>query len=294
MFKILLVALLTVLASRAALAQSTITITSPGEGDIISAEVPVFTIHASHAGTIVHPIVYEYTTNAGETWLMIDSIPGTGDPYIATYYWQDVPDIDEQVRIRIRDGNGVTGISGTFSLVSPAKPTRLEINHSSYPVPKDREVLIEWDMNHDGEVIELWYSQGIGSVPILSSPLPGDARTYVWRTPPFDLPAVTLTVVVDGNKSLRIGPFAIGEPAAVASRQESDLFISPNPASSDLTIEGLPANVQRISLIDASGRSVAEWRASDKLDVRGLPNGSYRLLIEVSDKVISHPLIISR
>ena len=226
---------------------------------------------------------------------MIDSIPGTGDPYIATYNWEDVPDIDEQVRIRIRDGNGVTGISGTFSLVSPAKPTRLEINHSSYPVPKDREVLIEWDMNHDGEVIELWYSQGIGSVPITPEPLPGSARTYIWHTPPFDLPEVTLGIRVDGGNGISIGPFAIGEAAGVEQISQGQFSFAPNPASSSVVVAGLPAGTQKIVILDVLGRPVVSFpTGSPRIDVSALPAGSYKLTCQTQSETFFLPLIISR
>jgi hypothetical protein len=292
MLKLLLFLALT-LTVDSAQAQATITITSPYAGDFIEAKVPYFYIEATHTGELIYPIVYEYTSNAGSSWLRIDSIVGTGTPDVASYRWKNVPDIDANLQIRIRDGNGVTGTSGAFHLFSPAMPIWLEINKSTYPLPKDTDVLIEWGLNHDAEYIDLAYSQGIGAVRITEETLPGNARQFIWRTPPFDLPSVTLTIVVDNAQYMTVGPFAIGQPSAVKEVSETQVVLAPNPASSLVELRSLSAEVTTVKMVDLLGSTVASLPVNNSsIDVNSLPSGSYR--IRFGSPTIDLPLVITR
>jgi hypothetical protein len=293
MLKLLIFLALT-LAVDSAQAQATITITSPQDGDFIeTAKVTYFYIEATHTGELIYPIVYEYTSNGGNSWLRIDSMVGTGTPDISNHRWKDVTDVDGILQIRIRDGNGVTGTSGAFRLISPARPIWLEINKSTYPLPKDADVLIEWGLNHDAEYIDLAYSQGIGAVRITQETLPGNARQFIWRTPPFDLPSVTLSLSVDNAQYMTVGPFAIGQPSAVKEVSETQVVLAPNPASSLVELRGLPAEVTTVQIIDLLGRIMASLPVNNSsIDVSTVPSGSYR--IRSGSPMIDLPLVITR
>jgi hypothetical protein len=240
---------------------------------------------------IVGPLRYEFTIDDGSTWTTFH-IDTNSKPFLG-YQWLDYPNIDAQIRVRMTDGNGVTGTSPDFRLESLPAATWVEINGNNFPLPKDADVLIEWMQNRDGGLIQLVQSQGVGGSPIVMD-LPPNTRSYIWRTPPFDVPWMTLRLEIGGGIDTLIGPFAIGEPASVEGEIASAIHVTPNPATNYIQIHAEEARIDRVSIVDAAGRIHLSQKPKSRLDVRGLPNGSYRLIIEIPDEVITRPLVISR
>ena len=85
-----------------------------------------------------------------------------------------------------------------------------------------------------------------------------------------------------------------GEPSGVRSARATSFGVSPNPATTLVELD-LPAGDYRVEVLDALGRVVqqADLPHTGRLDVRGLPGGTYYILAHGRDdaRVLRAPLV---
>jgi hypothetical protein len=84
--------------------------------------------------------------------------------------------------------------------------------------------------------------------------------------------------------------------ADVAMNEQTELSITPNPASDNLTIRS-EHELRSLSVIDATGRTVLDLQVVGKyaeVAVSSLPAGSYYVKLETSEGTVLRKLVISR
>jgi hypothetical protein len=261
---------------------NSITITSPQAGDIIQSGVD---IRATYHGTLVSPITYEYTTDQGATWVKIKEYSFSGDdPGISTYLWFTVPNINSPGQIRIRDGNGVIGLSGVFMFKASPEVLSLTVNGSVYPVPVNSDVVIAWTAAGEPTSFGLSYSIDHFAQVDIDANIPGSSRNLIWHTPSEPVSNVYVKLSTANGNSIEVGPFNIGDPASVAHAGSSDQLLAyPNPARKTLRVDLPRSNSSTLlSLSDLTGRVIARQSTvansgSATIDVSELPAGVYFL-----------------
>ncbi|MCB0820418.1 MAG: T9SS type A sorting domain-containing protein, partial [Bacteroidetes bacterium] len=153
------------------------------------------------------------------------------------------------------DGSGCSAQSSIEIIVNPA-PATPEITAFAGNLVSSAVNNNQWYL--DGELIEGATNQLI--TPVMS----GDYTV----------------VVSNGNCSAVSEPFEV-IITSILSAQSANLQLFPNPATDYLYVSGLPADAQ-LTIIDLSGRHLADFYGTSVLPVSNLRTGMYILIIETN------------
>lgn len=86
--------------------------------------------------------------------------------------------------------------------------------------------------------------------------------------------------------------------SSVELASEYGVSLYPSPASSAVTLQGIPASTSAISIHDVNGKSVlnldSATPSANTIDVRSLPQGQYRVVLQLEDKQLQIPFVITR
>jgi hypothetical protein len=258
-------------------------------------------VEVSTEGEFIAPVVYEYTTNGGSSWELIRKEGVSGKAYIWGFNWQ-VPNIEaSQVQLRITDSLGTTGLSGIFSIRLVPQIKTVRVNNNRFPVPVDRDVMIEWTAVGELSPIDIYYTvDGLATYKIVYE-LDSSQRSFVWRTPPDPVGDVILYVGAIRGGLVHVGPFEINYTNSVDDESAfSKLAVYPNPASSKLRVKCESSDPRaHATLADVTGRVVYERQVNVQqgefdLDVSGVLPGNYMLSIASADGKMSRMITISR
>jgi hypothetical protein len=194
---------------------ASITVTSPKAGDTVSRGH--LEIDAIGEGDLVYPITYSYSTNSGASWEGITYVTGAGTPDIAVFHWNDVPSVSSprQAIIRIRDGKGVTGISGVFTIGPAPKFLGVVVNKGGTPVPTDTDVEVSWTLTGFATTFDVDYRlEGSGRFEIQYE-LDGSARSAIWHTPKEEHDSVRVRVQTNGGEFIESALFSISNTNSI-------------------------------------------------------------------------------
>jgi hypothetical protein len=209
----------------------------------------------------------EYSLDGGSTWSLI----GVMNSEAQSYTWASVPNVaTTRALLRIRDANGITGISGLFTI--SVKPNVGTINQLTIQglslannASNSQSLEINWYFTPDiGTSVEVEYSldymvswKHIATIAVTESP-----NSCAWLTPAtgFYYPAFVRVTSSKGMSRVS-APFSIGTNAASVTETSKDGYTVsnyPNPASAQTTFRlVLPtASDVRLTIIDALGRQV--------------------------------------
>ncbi|MDP4200547.1 MAG: ice-binding family protein [Bacteroidota bacterium] len=243
-----------------------IVVTHPVAGEVVDGGYVNFPINFT-ATNVTAQKTFEYSLNGGATWSLIGIMNSDGQ----SYAWASVPNVaTTQALVRIRDANGITGISGLFTI--SVKPNIGTINEvilsgldNAQNIGNRRQLGISWTYTPDiGTSVEVEYSldymvtwSHIATVPVTESP-----NSTAWLTTASGYYNPVFIRVTSSLGMTRLSSaFSIGSSASVASEASKNGYsVSnyPNPASSQTTIKlilPVPSDVT-LTLLDALGREV--------------------------------------
>jgi len=211
----------------------------------------------------------EYSLDGGLNWTVIGVINSEAQ----TYTWALVPNVaTTNALVRIIDANGVTGISGLFTIttvknIGTMNSLTLGGLDSKGNIGNNQTLEITWAFTPDiGTSVDVEYSldytatwQQIATIPVTESP-----NSTAWQTTAtgYHNP-VFIKVTSSKGMTLTSIPFSIGTlPASVASEASQNGYsVSnyPNPAGEQTTISfvlPVESNVT-LTITDQLGREVS-------------------------------------
>jgi len=231
----------------------------------------------------------EYSLDGGLTWTLI----GVMNSEAQSYTWALVPNVaTTRALVRIEDANGVTGISGLFTITTiPGKGSMNSLTLSGLDsngnIGNNKLLGITWTFTKPiGNSVKVEYSldytktwQPIATVPVTESP---NSTAWITTASGYYNP-VFIRVTSSGGDSLTSIPFSIGSaPAAVSANAVGNgLAISnyPNPASEQTTINfELPVRSDvTLVVCDNLGRTVNEVTGTFDAGTHTLPVNTSQL-----------------
>lgn len=124
--------------------------------------------------------------------------------------------------------------------------------------------------------------------------------TYVQQSRNFTAPAAGIYYLIFSNESaittaatsLLLDNFSLTSVLGTSEIKHNNIFlsISPNPTSDILNIKS-DSKINKVSVVDATGRKVNVRLDGDKVDVRELPAGNYLISVETKDGISTEKFI---
>ncbi len=264
---------------------SSIIVVHPIAGEIVAGGMQNYQIVFT-ATNVTPQKMLEYSLDGGASWSSIGSMNSES----LTYPWASVPNVTTtQALIRIIDANGVTGMSGLFTItttqgVGSINSLTLSGLNNNNNIGNNLILGISWAFTPDiGTSVQVEYSfdnmgtwSTIATVPVTTSP-----NSTTWQTTAlgYQNPVYIRVTSSEGMTAISI-PFSIGLLASVSSNASINEFsISnyPNPAREQTTINFVLPIRSDVALIvnDNLGRQVSE--TSQTFDV-----GEHNILFNTS------------
>jgi hypothetical protein len=247
----------------------------------------------------------EYSTD-GSIWKDIATVTNSA----TTYNWT-VPSITaEAVQVRVSNANGVTGISGTFSIVPVGTLSALTVN-SGNPVPQNSSVPVSWTASGDlGSKLKLEYSENGTTWSTLNSDINAGLTSYDWTTPDRYVQKAYLKLSSVEGPFVTAGPFAIGTQGTEAVKLEGMPKMNalagsyPNPVVSTSSIIYHIAQAGKVQLVvrDIMGKDVVTLESgmhqpgaySAELDATDLAAGTYVVTLLINGEAYSRTVSVTK
>lgn len=266
-------------------AQGSIVVVRPAAGEVIAGGTQNYMITFEAVNTTPNKRL-DYSLDGGANWNLI----GFLNAQVLTYTWATVPNVaTTEALVRIVDANGITGISGLFTITETAGVgtfnsltlTGLDANRN---IGNNKVLGISWTYTPDiGPFVKVEVSLDgmLTWIEIANNPVAiTDAAYTTPMTGRFD--QVYVRVTSTNGMTLTSLPFSIGSNASVYAASKDGYSVSnyPNPAVSQTTINAvLPvAGNVTLTVFDELGRSVIVL-------TQHLDAGSNMIPINISDLI---------
>ncbi len=230
----------------------------------------------------------EYSLDGGLNWTLIGVMNGEGQ----SYTWALVPNVaTTNALVRIKDANGVTGISGLFTIttvqgIGSINSVTLAGLNSRNHIGNNQPLEISWAFTPDiGTAVTVEYSLDymvtwnyIATIPVTESP---NATAWQTTSTGFYNPVFIRVTSTKGMTGLSIA-FSIGANASVGSEAATNGYsISnyPNPASEQTVINfELPVQSDVTLIVsDNLGRTVSETSQTFGAGTHAIPFNTSQL-----------------
>lgn len=196
-----------------------------------------------------------------------------------TYYWRVRAVLNDTLSPWTDAWNFSTGLARTVLIIPE--------NNSVQPM--DKSILFKWEETDGADSYQLQVSNNdsftnlfldTAGIPTNSRNVPSlvNGNTYFWRVKAFDGEL--------GNDWSEVRTFRVDNNTSVLSADESGIKIYPNPARDEITINipsELMYNIENATIVSQTGQELISTRINtniQQLDVSGLPDGTYYLIIE--------------
>jgi hypothetical protein len=247
----------------------------------------------------------EYSTD-GNTWNNITTVSNSE----TTYNWT-VPNItSESVQVRVSNANGVTGISGTFSIIPVGTLSALTVN-SGNAVPQNATVPVSWTASGDvGSKLKLEYSENGTTWNSVKSDIDATLTSYDWTTPDQYVPQARLRLSSVEGPSTSVGPFAIGVQGTEAVKLDGMPKMNaiagnyPNPFATTSSIVYHIAQAGDVQLLvrDIMGKDVLTLESgvhqpgvySTELNAADLAAGTYVVTLLINGEAYSRTVNVTK
>ncbi|CAN5480508.1 hypothetical protein BH10BAC6_BH10BAC6_16380 [soil metagenome] len=242
-----------------------IVILHPAAGEVLAGGSVNYPITFTAVNTTLNKR-FEYSLNAGATWTLIENFSGD----IKYYVWSNVPnEATTTALIRITDDNGISGVSGLFTIdvvdaggsIDGLVLSGLDINRN---IAVGGTIGISWTFTPDiGTSVEVEYSLDASGVWYHIATLPVTESPFTSWTTPNDGPHNPAFIRVRSTRGMvRVSsPFTIGSPTSVSDAQAAagyNVSSYPNPAFNNAQIAfAIPvATDVLLTIVDARGVEV--------------------------------------
>lgn len=270
---------------------------------MISGGTVNYQITFTATGNVTEEKTLEYSLDGGETWTLI----GVMNSDAESYSWDEVPNTaTTQALIRIQDSNGVTGISGLFTItvapnVGSINSVILSGLDANRNIGNNQTLEITWTFTPDiGTSVDVEYSLDylatwnlIATVPVTGDGGPESPNSTTWQTTAsgYYNPVFIRVISSDSMKRLAAA-FSIGSLASVApDAATSGYSVSnyPNPASEQTTINfELPVQSEVTLIVsDNLGRQISETSQAFDAGEHNIPFNTSQL----ADGVYTYTLV---
>ncbi|MFI5201388.1 MAG: T9SS type A sorting domain-containing protein, partial [Candidatus Kapaibacterium sp.] len=273
---------------------ASISVLTPSAGDTIYAGAHQ-TISYAIAGPVTLARSIDYSTDGGKSWLSIASGVAT-----TAYDWV-VPQVTSfSARVRVRDANGVIGISPEFVILTPGKVSRVEIT-SVLPITGSITNILWYASGYLGSTVNIDVSfDGKQTwMPVVQNYAYGSKNFYTWTVPQTPDTDVILRVTFAEGAVGYSAPFTISAPTAGVSNGNNTnaaVQVWPNPSHGMISISNPHSGNCEIIIFDVTGRAVLDMpnRSGGVLSVDGsaLAPGAYRFTIQSGGEHTSGEFII--
>jgi hypothetical protein len=269
----------------------TIVIVDPTVGENIDGGTVNYKINWT-ATNVTSPMTLEYSLDGGLNWTLMGVTSTEG---AQSFTWALVPNVaTTDALVRIIDANGVTGISGLFTIttiknIGTMNSLTLGGLDSKSNIGNNQTLEITWTFTPPiGTSVDVEYSldytatwQQIATVPVTES---SNSNSTAWQTTDtgYHNP-VFIKVTSSLGMTLTSIPFSIGSaPSSVASEASQNGYsVSnyPNPASEQTTISfELPVRSDvTLVVCDNLGRTVSEASGSFDAGTHTIPVNTSQL-----------------
>jgi hypothetical protein len=253
-------------------------ITNPKAGASIAGGTLNYQITFTATGNVTEEKTLEYSLDGGLNWVLI----GVMNSDAESYSWDEVPNTaTTQALIRIQDSNGVTGISGLFTItvapnVGSINVVTLSGLDSNRNIGNNKTLGISWtftlpigtsvDVEYSLDSLSAW--KLIATVPVTGDGGPELPNSTTWQTIASGYyNPVYIRVVSTSDSDIRriatafsivpVPPASVVSDAAISGYSVSNY---PNPASEQTTINfELPVRSDVTLIVsDNLGRQVSE------------------------------------
>ncbi len=270
-----------------ALMPGIITVSAPRATDTFIAGARALLAYTT-VGPVTDSRAIDFSTNNGTSWSTI----ATGETPL-NYYWT-VPSVaTSNALLRVRDANGVVGMSPAFTIILPG--TVSSITLSSMSVLAGKIDTIGWSASgYLGETVDLdvSYDNKASWIPI-SHGLPVAMTSYVWTTPMLAKTGAVVRVRYASGATGYSTPFNIVVPSnGVISETptEPTVILWPNPTSNIayLRYQLTAAAGAQLHIYDVTGREVyhneieGQQAGEHTLEINTLvlPQGNYFFVLD--------------
>ncbi len=272
-----------------------IVVSSPHAGDTLFSGSQV-TISYSTAGPVESARSIDYSVDGGQTWTLIAS-----NVTSTNFMWSVPAKGSTAAYVRVRDANGVVGLSSKFVILVTGHIERVYLLDPTPTVAEHTEIFwsgggylgstVDIDASFDGK--QTW-------TPIVHGYAFGTGSSYPWTLPSTPDTGVVIRVKFAEGTTAYSAPFNISLPLASVSvgSEAGRATLWPNPATNTISIEN-PANVTcDVTIVDASGREVLQVPNLSgvvfSVDISSLARGAYHFFVRDRNSVSSGTFVVIR
>ena len=254
-----------------------IVVTKPSAGDSVLIGQPT-TVSFATSGTVSAGRSLQYSTNNGSDWRVFGNVNNA-----LSYQWIVPNTPTNEALVRVVDDNGITGVSGVFSIVAVGTVTSVTVTGAP-SVRTNTKQTIQWSTSGSvGSTLNLDISYDNKSTWFtIAQNLSATTHSYSWTTPNFAAPGAIIRAQFSSGATGYTSPFDIVTGSGVTESRIHDATApTPNPAQSFIRLRGPDdcAGSVHMDLWDALGRlvqcSYTVEGTSLLLNIQSLPAGAY-------------------
>jgi hypothetical protein len=284
---------------------ASLAVAKPSTGEKIEVG-STYVINFSFLGGVTSNKTLDYSLDNGSTWSQITKVAGS----VTTANWTVPTTTSTSAIVRIKDDNGIVGMSGVFSIIAKvaAKINSLSI-YGQPNVPSNTTANVMWTTTGTlTEMMTLSWSPDSTNWTTISNSIPTSSTSYNWMTPNQYAPKAWIKLE-SGAISATSSQFVIGVAQAVSLPGAVPNTFSlgqnyPNPFNPSTTITyAIPQRaIVTLSVRDVLGKEVkhlpsemlAAGRYSVTVDMSDLPSGTYMYTLHANDQMLEGKMLLKK